>query len=67
MGCVIAEEKVWTKIESVGIPSGRQYHSAVMYDGYMYVFAGNSNGYYSDLHRLHVGMHYAGVFVLLQC
>ena len=27
----------------------------VIYDGYMYIFAGNSNGYYSDLHRLHIG------------
>ena len=51
------ENKEWHKAENTNgvTPYGRQYHSAVLYDGYMYIFAGNSNGYYNDLHSFHIG------------
>src|SRR3990167_7002820 len=50
------ETREWTQMNDLpGMPNGRQFHSAVLYDRWMYIFAGNSNGYYNDLHRFHVG------------
>lgn len=42
--------------ETPGTPSGRQFHSAVLHDDWMYIFGGNSNGYYNDLHRFHLDL-----------
>jgi len=35
-------------------PDGRLFHTAVLHNGSMYVFGGNSNGYYNDLQRFHL-------------
>ena len=52
------EMREWTILPPLAdAPTGRQYHSSVLYEGWMYVFAGNSNGYYNDLHRFHTEFH----------
>ena len=50
------DSREWTSLENLpNSPTGRQFHSAVLYEDWMYIFAGNSNGLYNDLHRFHTG------------
>ena len=52
------EAREWTLLPPLpDAPTGRQFHSSVLFEDWMYVFAGNSNGYYNDLHRFHVERH----------
>jgi hypothetical protein len=43
-------------MEATGGPPGRHFHSAVLYEGCMYIFGGTSNGFYNDLHCFNLGM-----------
>jgi hypothetical protein len=36
-------------------PTGRHFHSAVVFDGCMYIFGGKNNGYMNDLHCFDIG------------
>jgi len=53
------ENRKWSVMlakECPGFPKGRQFHTAVIYEDWMYIFGGNSNGYYNDLHRFHLDL-----------
>lgn len=51
------DAKEWNSLGNLpNAPTGRQFHSAVIYESWMYIFAGNSNGYYNDLHRFHTDL-----------
>lgn len=49
------ETFTWRKVSNLsGTPEARQFHSAVLHHGYMYVFGGTGNTTYNDLHRYHI-------------
>lgn len=49
------ELKYWTIPEEKGKkPDGRDFHSAVLHAGSMWIFGGMSNCYYNDLHGFHL-------------
>jgi hypothetical protein len=53
------ENNSWTKHQkkegSNAGPTGRHFHSAVVYKQTMYVFGGASNAYYNDLYSFDLG------------
>lgn len=43
------EEMTWRCVNGEDCPNGRHFHSAVFYDGSMWIFGGTSNGIHQDL------------------
>ena len=49
------EQNKWHDISTPFSPEGRNFHSSVIYKDDLYIFAGTSNGLYSDLYKFNLG------------